>query len=386
MHRDRIAALYDVHSWAGLVFAVLIFIVCASGAVAVFSVELDHWSNPALRTRADAPVRVNLDAALAKFRAANLLRDGAFIGLPRELQNHYDAAANNPDERQARTYVDAETGELHTGRQNYLFWYLRHLHVRLMSPQYGRLFVGIIGMAMLLSIGTGVLIHKHIFRDLFRMRWKRGDNGRALLSELHKWVGVWALAFHIVIATTGAWLGLESYISKVIRAGLDQPEETRRADAGSATDADLPHVQMIEIAPLLERAPRDLPGLVPTHVNLKSWSTASGQVTVAGNLPGTLLQEGSSRVTYSGVDGSTVAILDMRQQGAWAQVRAALEPLHYGYFGGLWLKALYLLMGLSPALLSMTGALIWFDRRARLRGEKADQKRQSRERADLETV
>ena len=58
MRRDLTVALYAVHSWTGLVFAVLVFVICASGAVAVFGEELDHWANPALRTRAGAPVRI----------------------------------------------------------------------------------------------------------------------------------------------------------------------------------------------------------------------------------------------------------------------------------------------------------------------------------------
>lgn len=368
MHRDRVAALYDVHSWAGVLFAVLVFIVCASGAIAVFSSELDHWSNPALRTPAGARISVDIDRAFASFAAVRPIPvgDDTSIGLPRELRNSYEIFARKTDEPQARLYVDATSGAVHEARQSYLFWYLRHLHVRLMSPEYGRLFVGIIGIAMLLSVATGVLIHKHLLRDLFRMRWKVGRGGRALMSELHKWVGVWGLLFHLTISLTGTWLALESYISPVIRAGLSAPEEP--AAQADTSPSSVTAASMLPLAPLLERAKRDLAGLEPTYIGVEKWGTRAATVTVAGNLPGALIQESVAHVQFSAVSGDLEVIDDPRTQGFWAQLRAALEPLHYGYYGGFWLKVLYLLSGFTPALLSLTGALIWFDRRSRLQG------------------
>jgi hypothetical protein len=125
---------------------------------------------------------------------------------------------------------------------------------------------------------------------------------------------------------------------------------------------------MRPLAPLIERAKDDLDGLQPTYVEIENWGTRDATIAVAGNIPGALIQESVASIRYSTIDGNVLAIDDPRQQGFWAQLRAALEPLHYGYYGGFWLKVLYLLLGLTPALLSLTGALIWFDRRSRLQG------------------
>lgn len=364
MHRDRVAALYNVHSWAGVLFSVLVMIVCASGAIAVFSEEIEHWSNPALRIPVDAPILVDIDQALARLSAVVPIdADGsASISVPHRLQRYYSMPISTAQERLDRIYLDASSGDLLPPRQSYIFWYLRHLHVRLLSDWNGRLFVGLVGMAMLLSVVTGLLIHKHLLRDLFRMRWKIGHGGRNLMSELHKWVGAWGLLFHLMIALTGTWLALEGYVSAAIRAGLHE------ASAIEEAEPDNRPATMQPIAPMLLRAGIEIPGLQPTYVTLKRWGMADASVTVAGDLPGTLIQQATARVRYSATSGDLLEVSDARTQGFWAQLRAALEPLHYGYYGGVGLKLLYLLLGLMPALLAMTGALIWFDRRGRLGG------------------
>ena len=60
---------------------------------------------------------------------------------------------------------------------------------------------------------------------------------------------------------------------------------------------------------------------------------------------------------------------DPRSAGFWSQVNGLMEPLHFGDFGGLALKWLYFLLGMTPAFLSISGTLIWFDARQQRRRE-----------------
>ena len=61
--------LFTLHSWAGIVTGLLMFIVCFSGSVVVFKNEIDLWANPSLAQlpRADKPAP--LDAVLAQLQA-----------------------------------------------------------------------------------------------------------------------------------------------------------------------------------------------------------------------------------------------------------------------------------------------------------------------------
>lgn len=56
---------------------------------------------------------------------------------------------------------------------------------------------------------------------------------------------------------------------------------------------------------------------------------------------------------------------DPRDAGFWARVNGWMEPLHFGDFGGLTLKWLYFFLGLTPALLSITGTWLWIERQGK---------------------
>lgn len=377
LHRDRIVALYDVHSWAGVLFSVLVFILCVSGAAAVFSGELDRWANPVLRVNPSAPVRVDADAALQVLTAAAPQRPDRPIqlALPGPQIGLYSIPAATPLERHNRIYLDPTNGRVTAPRQVYMYWYLRHLHVRLMNDWYGRVFIGLIGMAMLLSVVTGILIHQHPIRGLFRMRWRPRKGARALLADLHKWLGVWGMLFHLVIAFTGTWLGLQPLILKPPVAVAKFDGNVAAAEAALMRRPSPPAEDrgtMARLAPLVERAATDLPDLVPTYLLLENWGRANAVVTVYGNLPHTLVAEHQSFVRYAAVAGTLLEVSDVRRDTIWQQIASATKPLHYGYFGGVWVKVMYLLLGIMPAILALTGALIWFERRQRLKGPKED--------------
>src|SRR5690606_12571874 len=54
---------------------------------------------------------------------------------------------------------------------------------------------------------------------------------------------------------------------------------------------------------------------------------------------------------------------DLRAAGAWRQIVDAFVPLHYGTFGGLPVKLLWCIGGLTPGILAVSGFLIWRSRR-----------------------
>lgn len=378
LHRDRIIALYDLHSWAGLIFGLLIFIICASGALAVFSPELDHWANPSLRTDPTLPQRLDADAALARLAPLAPIRPDrpTTLALPGAHPGLYSLPTPNPAERLNRTYLDAHGGMLTAPREAHMYWYLRHLHVRLMNHWYGRVFIGLIGMTMLISVITGILIHQHPVRGLFRMRWRPGSGMRAFMADLHKWLGVWGMLFHLMIAITGTWLGLDYQLltPPVALAKYD-------GDAGQARIAlnrqtpppSAETAPMVALQPLVDRAQADYPGLLPTYIYLENWGRTNATVTVTGNLPYSLVMERGIQMRFSGRDGSLIAKQDSRTQGFWPQVISAIAPLHYGYFGGTWIKLLYLGLGMMPALLALSGSVIWYERRQRVKRAASEQ-------------
>ena len=107
-----------------------------------------------------------------------------------------------------------------------------------------------------------------------------------------------------------------------------------------------------------EAALRALPGSQLREIRLGGG--AQKGVTLRLWLPGDLRSEGNNRVS---VDSQTARILSVDKASDWAGAKRfteALTPIHYVEWGGLPLKIVWSLFGLTPTFLFCTGIPIWW--------------------------
>lgn len=360
--RRTLNMLFVLHSWSGLVTGLLLFVVCFSGSVVVFKNEIDLWANPSLRElpRSDAPV--SPDTVLATLQRTHPTATVETLVPPGELMRAYMVYVRlHPGEGGMRTKlaVRADTGELIGPVDSQLGQYIRMLHVFFFfGPRW---IVGFLGVVMLVLIGTGFVIHRKIIAELFTQRWDRSL--RVVMSDLHKSAGIWGLAFHLLIAFTGAWLGLAPVFERswdyVVLAATSTsvPAKTAKPRAGKSMEL----VPMTSLTVLADAARSAVPGFQPKAVSLQRWGQIGATATWTGELAHHL--HSTASVHFDGVTGRIVRLHDPRRQGFWSQVNGLMEPLHFGDFGGLGLKWLYFMLGLTPAFLSLTGTVIWLDSR-----------------------
>lgn len=352
-----LARLLTLHAWAGIVTGLLLFIVCFSGAVVVFKKEIDLWANPSLAQLPRVQTPVALDTVLAQLLARYPGATVEAIALPDGVNPAYFAIVREvgaPAKARTKLALRADTGAVVGPVDSQLGQYLRMLHVFLFfGPRW---IVGFLGVAMLVLIATGIVIHRKILAELFTQRW--GRSLRVVLSDLHKSAGIWGLGFHIMIAATGAWLGLAplfeqgwAYIAGTAPAACTAAPAKLRAEP----------VAMPSLDGLHTAARQAVPGLQVAYVSLRQWGTAKAQVRFTGGLQDHLAS--TARVEFEAATGRVRERHDPRTAGFWSLANALMEPLHFGDFGGLPLKWLYFFLGLTPALLSLTGTLIWLDGR-----------------------
>lgn len=359
MTRQRtLNMLFTIHSWAGIVTGLLMFIVCFSGAVVVFKHEIDLWANPVLAEGPRAANMAPLDEIVLKVQAAYPASTLESVWFPDTVNPNtfvFIREKDQPANQRTKLAVRSDNGEVMGPVDSQLGQFLRMLHVFLfVGPRW---IVGFLGVAMLVLIGTGVVVHRKIIAELFTQRW--GRSLRVVMSDLHKAAGVWGLAFHIVIAFTGAWLGL----APVFERGFDYatgPGKAQLAKRAAPAPAAMQSLDAMHAA-----AAAAVPGFVPRSVSLRNWGTADAQVTFAGRLEDHLAS--TARIQFNGASGAIKSLHDPRGKGFWSQFNGLMEPLHFGDFGGLVLKWLYFLLGLTPAFLSLSGTLIWLDGREQRR-------------------
>ncbi|CAN7542436.1 PepSY domain-containing protein [Acidovorax sp. LjRoot129] len=359
--------LFVLHSWAGIVTGLLMFIVCFSGAVVVFKNEIDLWANPSLAQLPRSATPAPLDAVLTQLHTRYPGATVETIALPDAVNPSYFAFVRErgaPASTRTKVALRSDTGAVVGPVDSQLGQYLRMLHVFLFfGPRW---IVGFLGAAMLVLIVTGIVIHRKILAELFTQRW--GRSFRVVMSDLHKSAGIWGLFFHILIATTGAWMGLaplfEQGYKYVTTSSIEAaaPKPARKA-AGDAAEP----VRMQSLDALHATAQQAVPGLEARYVSMRRWGTDTAEASFTGNLDGHLAS--TARVDTNAATGVPKKVHDPRTAGFWSLVNGLMEPLHFGDFGGLALKWLYFFLGMTPAFLSISGTLIWLDARQQRRRE-----------------
>lgn len=365
--------LFVLHSWAGIVTGLLMFVVCFSGSVVVFKNEIDLWANPSLAQLPRSEKPASLGAVLMQLQSHYPGATVETIALPDVVNPSYFAFVRErgaPANTRTKVALRSDTGAVVGPVDSQLGQYLRMLHVFLFfGPRW---IVGFLGAAMLVLIVTGIVIHRKILAELFTQRW--GRSFRVVMSDLHKSAGIWGLGFHIVIASTGAWMGLaplfEQGYKYLTAPASTSVKATQATDIKSArrapTNAPTP-VPMQSLDTLYATAQQSVPGMQARYVSLRQWGTGTAEATFTGNISGHLAS--TARVKISAATGVPQQVHDPRAAGFWSLVNALMEPLHFGDFGGLALKWLYFILGMTPAFLSISGTLIWLDARQQRRRE-----------------
>lgn len=345
---------YALHSWSGLIFGWLLFAVCLTGALVVYKFPLKALANPTL-VAAPLDDRVGPDGALSAFRQNYPEWRPKVVAFPSDIFSihNYTVVAENRGGEENRFWIDPTTARISPELESGFADFILRLHANLFMGQPGRWLVGILGIVMLFSAGTGLWFHwRRLRRDLFNLRL--GDHARKAWGDLHKLLGVWAFPFHIVIALTGAWLGIESLVG--IRASDSSPIEIAGIGQGSPRP----------IAEIVERAVRLRPDFQPTHVNMTNYGAAGSTIRVQGDLPGhRFVQRGQTMLVFDADSGRHLQTVDRTKQGLGRHILAMVRPLHYGYFWPFWGELLYFALGIGATLLPLSGMLIWADREKR---------------------
>ncbi len=367
---------YAVHSWTGLLTGWLLFVICLTGTLVVYKFPLKALSNPEM-ARVETRDNLGPDGALAAFDRA-MAQQGetglraSVVAFPQDIYSihQYSVVAEMPGGKDKRFWVHPETGQVRPELESDFADFIQRLHAGLFMGGKGRWIVGALGVTMVVSIIAGLVFHwRQIRRDLFHLRL--GAHRRKAWADLHKFGSVWGLPFHIIIALTGAWLGLESLIG--IRASSANPIEIQGEGPG----------QPLPIAEILRRAAEVRPDFRPSHINMTNRGVAGSTIRVQGDLPGyRLVQRGQTMLVFDADSGRHLQTVDRTEQGAGRRVLAMMRPLHYGYFAPPVGEVLYLLLGFVCTAVTASGMFIWAERERRKRHPKDPQATIGMERAN----
>lgn len=339
---------YAIHSWTGLLTGWLLFVICLTGTLVVYKFPLKSLSNPSVIA---GPVvdRIGPDGALQAFQKAYPDAQPKVIAFPSDIYSMhlYSVQAITADDKKHRYWIHPTTGAMHDELESNFADFVQNLHARLFAGKIGQWVVGFLGLAMLASLLAGLIFHwNRLRRDLFHLRLTAAP--RKAWSDLHKFTGVWALPFHLIIALTGAWLGVESLID--IRASDSNPIEWVGEGRGDPRP----------IRYYVEQAEAQRPDFIATHINFTQYGAAGSTARVQGNVAGSeFVQRGQTMFVFDADSGRLLQTIDRTEEGLVRRILAMMRPLHYGYFWPPFGEILYFWLGLGCTALVFSAMLIW---------------------------
>lgn len=342
------------HSWMGIAIGALMYWVCLSGTLAVLSHEFERWETPEVSEYTEVNPEA-IETAYRSFMEGQEPTEHAYILLPRPdmprtlLISDHSARVLN---------ADGSLGEPAAHPWTHLLTDL-HLYLHLPSS-WGMILVSTLGAMLFALIVSGLLAHPRLFKDAFHFR--RKGNARLEQTDLHNRLSVWGLPFHIMIAVTGAFYGLASLLSWVAAEAFYEGDTEAVIEEVYGGHPDLtPNEGPLAIAKTLQdaidRAPEDT---TPIYVTVEHPDTEEEHLLVGTHYPDRLIY--AEQFYYDGA-GNFLNKVGFSDGEPGRQAIFSVYRIHFGHFGGLGVKLLWIVLGLALTVISASGINIWLTKR-----------------------
>lgn len=344
-------ALIVFHRWLALATSVFILILALTGSALVFEGAIDRGLNPQLWRVPPAGQPLSLDTLAAR-ALAGAPRPLTVITPGRVADRAFQAQAG-----QTQIFLDPYTGRLLGTREQNDFnrslpRRLHVLHVSLLAGSIGGEIVGIVTMASLLLVVTGIIIW---WRDrLWRIHWSA--SWKRIAFDMHHSLGIIASLVLFVITASGMVIHYETFgraIAKIGATPRTPPPRQPPADSGATPVS-------FDAAATAARAA--LPGASIAFVSLPA--NAGQPLVVSMRFPEDRTPGGRSRVLLDRYRGTVLMAESTRAAPAGRAINNAMRSVHTGDILGKPTEVVWLLGALVLASQAISGALMWWNARA----------------------
>lgn len=410
-----------IHRWAGLFIAVFLFIAGATGAVISWDHELDEWLNPHLFDAKATGTSLSPYELVRRVEAADPKIRVSYFLLSFEAGHNADLFVE--------PRVDPRTGELYSVDYNQVFidpvsgevagkrfWgalslnsedilpFLYKLHYSMHIPDFwgidrwGMWFMGIVGIVWLFDcfVGFYLTLPRKAGQDSketddpaesgasaarrgWWQRWKtawlikRGAGSYRRNLDLHRAFGLWLWAALFILAFTSISMNLNNEVVRPILSMVSTLTPDAFDDR-APTALDKPIEPKVTFPQAVD--------IASAEARRRGWEEPAGSAfyglqhglySIGFFRPGE--EHGSAgMIKMLFLDGASGALDGGRVpwEGTAADIFMQLQfPLHSGRIAGVPGRVFLSFMGLVVALLSATGIVVWFKKRAVRMGRKA---------------
>ncbi|AGP41612.1 PepSY-associated TM helix domain-containing protein [Sorangium cellulosum] len=362
LSRHAFTTFWGVHAWAGVIGGLLLYVMFLTGGITLFRRQLAVWEEPLTQQRSvidQGGLQATLDQGLA---AAGTTPEELWLELPTDGLGAARLGYYAQGERFSSWVHEGLVPE-REGLSSFLYdlHYLWHRATGVWLYYVA----GLLCVALLLALATGVLIH---LKDLVRQfhRFRPDKTRRVLWSDMHKVLGVMGLPFQVLYAYTGAFIVFLGVLVPAFTGpvfGGDAGRADRAAWGASYVDepAKGAPARGLTLDELTARVRAVEPGFVPERYRVRHLGLDSGTVDIRGSVEGVPFGRGLVRLRAT--DGAVLSADVPGAEGARSGVLRWIYGLHFADFGGVTLRVLFFVLALATCATILTGNWIWLARR-----------------------
>ncbi len=369
-------AWFQVHKWIGLLLAIAIIPICVSGSILVWHDAIDDWLNPQRHVAGAPMLPVERYAAAASAAAQpgealmslEIPTEGAVVAT---LAQAPKPGAGRPvrtmvwlagDDARLLDRANSDAGMMR---------FMHVLHGTLYIPEWGRATVGWIGVFMMLSCLSGIWLWWPTVGSFVRgLRWRRHNDFN---NNLHHQMGFWILLPLFALSLTGMWISFPK-----VFADIGQPAAASGPNGGEAKGKGANGgAREPSRAARMRARPLDNPAV---SLNAAIAAAAShGEVRVARIAWPTDVEphwnirtgpDDRAQQSEVKVDATSGASEIERPKNEPESLNRLMRRIHDGSDMGLFWQLIIFIGGILPAILSVTGIIMWW-RARKWRGELA---------------
>ena len=354
---------FQIHLWVGIILSLYMIVIAVTGAILVFRAEFEALIGlkPWQGIQATGPV-ADLTAVIGNVKAAYPRGQLMAVFTPTEGEPTFVALVQSFERSRTeiRVAADPTTGKImgeFPRKESWLSVVTRLHETLLIGPGgrringYGAAFLLLLNITGMVVWWPGIQTWVRALKVDFRRTWRR------INFDLHRAAGFWTLALTSFWAISGVYFGW--------------PAQTFRwVDKISPVVTARPPV--IAVQPRRDIAPPDL------HAMLSQASRVDPGTTLMGiafpstrRAPLRILMRRRPGPGYEYADNLFFDPYDGRYLASWRYgINQTLGdwiiwlqiPMHFGTYWGLGVKIVWALAGLAIALLTVTGALMYWNR------------------------
>lgn len=354
-------AMSELHTWGGLLFGWLLFVIFFTGTLTIFEPELTHWMQPGVRISQTEAVQ-SVAAAEKKLRQLAPQADSWTIVLPQNRHQNLEIIWKK-DKATLERHIDPQTGGIIKAPATEGGEFFADFHYQLHSGKTGLWIVSFASVAMLAALVSGILIRRQVFKEFFQLHWRR-----TWLSA-HTVTGVLTLPFVLLITYTGLTITFFFVLPTVPQVLYGNSWKGPAMVASQNFDRPRANVpgEITSLSRLLPLAEAEQGKDRIFLIRVTNPGDRNAVVTFFRSIDDTVVAM-SSKTAFDGVTGEKLG-----SQSSWntfVHIYRTLVGLHIGRFGGYPVSWLYFGAGLVSSVMIAAG-LVFFTVKRRSRYAQA---------------